>query len=135
VGLEFVIKPVGGELIVKPLRETDRVIGSEVVNRSLSTWCVWRDFYAVLVTSFYRRCNPTPDKPMTIEHITPAGANIFEELGLPDAENLKLRAQLMMEVRRYVEESDSGRRPYGTNIQTNCMILLLGNIRKNLFVQ
>ncbi len=42
---------------------------------------------------------------MTIEHITPAGANIFEELGLPDAENLKLRAQLMVEVRQYVEES------------------------------
>ena len=42
---------------------------------------------------------------MTIEHITPVGANVFEELGLPDAENLKLRAQLMMEVRRYVEES------------------------------
>jgi predicted XRE-type DNA-binding protein len=42
---------------------------------------------------------------MTIKHITPAGANIFEELGLPDAENLKLRAQLMMEVRRYVDES------------------------------
>ena len=42
---------------------------------------------------------------MIIEHITPAGANIFGELGLPDAENLRLRAQLMMEVRRYVEES------------------------------
>ncbi len=42
---------------------------------------------------------------MTIEHITPVGANIFEDLGLPDAENLKLRAQLMMEVRQYVEES------------------------------
>ncbi len=42
---------------------------------------------------------------MTVEHITPAGANIFEDLGLPDAENLKLRAQLMMEVRQYVEES------------------------------
>ncbi len=42
---------------------------------------------------------------MIVEHITPARANIFEELGLPDAENLKLRAQLMMEVRRYVEES------------------------------
>ncbi len=42
---------------------------------------------------------------MTIEHITPADANIFKELGLPDAENLKLRAQLIMEVRRYVEES------------------------------
>jgi len=43
---------------------------------------------------------------MTTEHITPVGANIFEEFGLPDAENLKLRAQLMMEVRRYVEESN-----------------------------
>ena len=42
---------------------------------------------------------------MITEHITPAGANIFDELGLPDAENLKLRAQLMMEVRQYVDES------------------------------
>jgi len=42
---------------------------------------------------------------MTIKHTTPAGANIFDELGLHDAENLKLRAQLMMEVRRYFEES------------------------------
>ena len=43
---------------------------------------------------------------MMTEHITPADANIFDELGLPDAENLKLRAQLMMEVRQYVDESD-----------------------------
>jgi predicted XRE-type DNA-binding protein len=42
---------------------------------------------------------------MMTEHITPAGVNIFDELGLPDAENLKLRAQLMMEVRQYVDES------------------------------
>lgn len=42
---------------------------------------------------------------MSIKHTTPASANIFEELGLPDAENLKLRAQLIMEVRQYVEES------------------------------
>ena len=42
---------------------------------------------------------------MTIEHVTSAGANIFEELGLPDVENLKLRAQLMVEVREYVDES------------------------------
>jgi predicted XRE-type DNA-binding protein len=40
-----------------------------------------------------------------IDHITPANANIFEELGLPDAANLKLRSQLMVEVRQYVEES------------------------------
>ena len=42
---------------------------------------------------------------MTIEHVSSASANIFEELGLPDAENLKLRAQLMVEVREYVDES------------------------------
>lgn len=42
---------------------------------------------------------------MTIEHTTPAEANIFEDLGLPDKDNLRLRAQLMLEVRRYVEES------------------------------
>ena len=42
---------------------------------------------------------------MTIKHTSPVGANIFDELGLHDAENLKLRAQLMMEVRRYFEES------------------------------
>jgi predicted XRE-type DNA-binding protein len=42
---------------------------------------------------------------MTIEHTTPAEANIFEDLGLPDTDNLRLRAQLMLEVRRYVEES------------------------------
>ncbi|MCU7890503.1 MAG: helix-turn-helix domain-containing protein [Candidatus Thiodiazotropha sp. (ex Ustalcina ferruginea)] len=42
---------------------------------------------------------------MTIEHITRANANVFEDLGLPDAENLKLRAQLMMEIRNFVNES------------------------------
>jgi hypothetical protein len=31
---------------------------------------------------------------MTIEHVTSTGANLFEEIGLPDAENLKLRAQM-----------------------------------------
>jgi len=42
---------------------------------------------------------------MTIEHITPANVNIFEDLGLPDAANLKLRSQLMVEVLQYFEES------------------------------
>ena len=42
---------------------------------------------------------------MSIEHMTTAGANIFEDLGLKDSENLRLRAQLMLEIRRYVEES------------------------------
>ena len=39
------------------------------------------------------------------QHVTPADANIFEELGLEDAENLRLRAQLMVAVREYVEGS------------------------------
>lgn len=43
---------------------------------------------------------------MNIEHTSGGDSNIFEELGLEDAENLKLRAQLMMEVRQYVLESN-----------------------------
>jgi predicted XRE-type DNA-binding protein len=42
---------------------------------------------------------------MTIEHTTPAEGNIFADLQLQDAENLKLRAMLMQEVKRYVEKS------------------------------
>ena len=42
---------------------------------------------------------------MAIEHTTPAEGNIFADLHLPDAENLKLRAVLMQEVKRYVEGS------------------------------
>ncbi|MCU7917305.1 MAG: helix-turn-helix domain-containing protein [Candidatus Thiodiazotropha sp. (ex Dulcina madagascariensis)] len=42
---------------------------------------------------------------MTTEHITPANTNIFEDLGLPDAENLKIRAQLMMAIRKFVNDS------------------------------
>ena len=40
-----------------------------------------------------------------VGHITDKAANIFEELGLPDAENLRLRAQLMMAIRQFVDES------------------------------
>ncbi len=40
-----------------------------------------------------------------ITHVTPANGNIFKDLGLPEAENLKLRAELMVEIRKYVEES------------------------------
>lgn len=42
---------------------------------------------------------------MSITHTTPAGSNVFADLGLADAENLRLRAQLMAEVKRYYEES------------------------------
>ena len=42
---------------------------------------------------------------MVIEHTTQATGNIFADLHLQDAENLKLRAVLMQEVKRYVEGS------------------------------
>ena len=42
---------------------------------------------------------------MAIEYTMQAGGNIFADLHLQDAENLKLRAVLMQEVKRYVEGS------------------------------
>jgi predicted XRE-type DNA-binding protein len=42
---------------------------------------------------------------MKVAHTTPPGANVFSDLGLADAANLQLRAQLMAEIKRYVEAS------------------------------
>ncbi len=42
---------------------------------------------------------------MATRHITPADGNIFADLELPDAENLKLRLDLMVAVRQWVEQS------------------------------
>ena len=43
---------------------------------------------------------------MAIEHVTPAGGNIFADLGFSgeEAENLKIRSSLMIAVRRVMEE-------------------------------
>lgn len=40
-----------------------------------------------------------------ITYVTHANGNIFKDLGLPESENLKLRAELMVEIRKYVKES------------------------------
>jgi predicted XRE-type DNA-binding protein len=42
---------------------------------------------------------------MTIEHTTPAGGNLFADLGFKDgeAENLKIRSELMIEIRKVME--------------------------------
>jgi predicted XRE-type DNA-binding protein len=42
---------------------------------------------------------------MAIEHVTPAGGNIFADLGFAaeEAENLKIRSTLMMEIHRVIE--------------------------------
>jgi predicted XRE-type DNA-binding protein len=36
--------------------------------------------------------------------ITESSGNVFEDLKLPDAENLKLRSQLMIEIELYIKE-------------------------------
>ena len=43
---------------------------------------------------------------MAIEHTTPAGGNVFAELGFSgeEAENLKIRASLMMAIHRMIQE-------------------------------
>ena len=38
--------------------------------------------------------------------ITESSGNVFEDLELPDAENLKLRAQLMIEIEQYIEQHE-----------------------------
>jgi len=42
---------------------------------------------------------------MSTEHMTPVGTNIFTDLDLPDAENLKLRLDLMIAIRQWLESS------------------------------
>ena len=41
---------------------------------------------------------------MKSKHTTPAGGNIFADLKLRDAENLKLRSELMIAIRKWVED-------------------------------
>jgi predicted XRE-type DNA-binding protein len=42
---------------------------------------------------------------MVIQHITPVGGNVFADLGFvgEEAENLKIRSRLMMEIHRVIE--------------------------------
>lgn len=42
---------------------------------------------------------------MKSKHTTPSGGNIFAELNLPDAENLKLRSELMIAIRKWVKDT------------------------------
>ena len=43
---------------------------------------------------------------MKSKHTTPADGNIFADLNLPDAENLKLRSELMVAIRKWVMDAD-----------------------------
>lgn len=42
---------------------------------------------------------------MKSKHTTPSGSNIFADLNLPDAENLKLRSELMIAIRKWVKDN------------------------------
>ena len=42
---------------------------------------------------------------MKSKHITPSDGNIFADLNLPDAENLKLRSELMIAIRKWVKDT------------------------------
>lgn len=70
---------------------------------------------------------------MDVTHITPADGNVFADLGLDDAENLRLRAQLMIEVKRFVEDSGLKQREaakaMGTT-ETRLSEILHGRIEK-----
>ncbi|MBW3553049.1 MAG: XRE family transcriptional regulator [Gemmatimonadetes bacterium] len=42
---------------------------------------------------------------MAVEHVTPAGGNVFEDIGFSaeEAENLKIRSTLMLAIERLIE--------------------------------
>lgn len=42
---------------------------------------------------------------MNSEYTTPSDGNIFADLNLPDAENLKLRSELMIAIRKWVKDT------------------------------
>lgn len=53
----------------------------------------------------FTRCNETEDKEMTMMRVTPAEHNVFEALELPDAQNLRLRAELMATITQIWRDS------------------------------
>ena len=42
---------------------------------------------------------------MSSNYTTPSDGNIFADLNLPDAENLKLRSELMIAIRKWVKDT------------------------------
>ncbi len=50
--------------------------------------------------------------------MTPSSGNVFKDLGLKDADNLRLRSQLMIEIRRYVEENGLTQKEAAKNMGT-----------------
>ncbi len=53
-----------------------------------------------------------------VKHITPAKTDVYDALGLSESENLRLRAQLMEEIRRYIKEHKLYQREAATLMNT-----------------
>ncbi len=60
---------------------------------------------------------------MATKHITRASENIFADLELPDAVNLKLRLDLMIAVRRWFEKSGYTQTEAARKLQTSQPLL------------
>ncbi len=62
-----------------------------------------------------------------------SSGNIFEDLGFEEAENLRIRADLMLDARRYIEEQDLTQRAAATRLgvsQPRISDLMRGHIEK-----
>ena len=60
---------------------------------------------------------------MTSTHTTPADGNIFADLNLPDAGNLKLRSELMIAIRKWVRDTDLSQTEAARRLKTTQPIL------------
>lgn len=70
---------------------------------------------------------------MKSAHTTPVDSNIFADLNLPDAENLKLRSELMIAIRKWVQDASLTQAEAARRLDTTQPILndvLRGHLRK-----
>ena len=68
---------------------------------------------------------------MKSKHISPSDGNIFADLNLPDAENLKLRSELMIAIRKWVK--DTGLTQANAAIRLNTTQPILNDVLKGRY--
>lgn len=68
---------------------------------------------------------------MKSKHISPSDGNIFADLNLPDAENLKLRSELMVAIRKWVK--DTGLTQAKAAIRLNTTQPILNDVLKGRY--
>lgn len=104
--------------IGNPCTASDPVSGKSVCMQAVNSESVSRQYRRkYLRTACFREENPQNfsaecgyredalqviDEELTVSMKNASAANVFVDLGVADAENLKLRAQLMLEIDRYI---------------------------------